>query len=50
MLWVVTPAGFENLVMAASVPAERLTPPPPDVLPPADAVEIIARFGNELVG
>jgi quercetin dioxygenase-like cupin family protein len=50
MLWIVTPAGFENLVMAASVPAERLTPPPPDVLPPADAAEIITRFGNELVG
>jgi mannose-6-phosphate isomerase-like protein (cupin superfamily) len=50
MLWVVSPGGFEKLVMAASVPAERLTPPPPDVLPPADAAEIITRFGNELVG
>lgn len=49
MLWVVTPAGFEHLVMAASVPAERMTPPPPDVLPPADAASIVARFGNEIL-
>jgi len=50
MLWVMTPAGFENLVAAASVPAERLTPPPASVAPPADAAEIVQRFGGELLG
>jgi mannose-6-phosphate isomerase-like protein (cupin superfamily) len=49
MLWVCTPAGFENLVEAASVPAEAMTPPPPDMLPPADAGEIVARYGAELL-
>lgn len=49
MLWVMTPAGFENLVAAASVPAEALTPPPPDVIPPADAADIARRFGAELL-
>jgi quercetin dioxygenase-like cupin family protein len=49
MLWVMTPAGFENLVAAASVPAEALTPPPPDVAPPADVAEIVRRFGGELL-
>lgn len=50
MLWVCTPAGFENLVEATSVPARTLTPPPPDVTPPADAAQIVARFGNEILG
>ena len=49
MLWVLTPAGFEDMIEAVSVPAETLTVPPPDVVPPADAGEIIKRFGNELL-
>lgn len=50
MLWVITPAGFENLVEALSVPAEAMTVPPPEVVPPENAAEIVARFGNELLG
>lgn len=49
MLWILTPAGFEDLVEAASVPAEALTIPPADVAPPEDAAEIVARFGNEIL-
>ena len=49
MIWVLTPSGFENLVAAASVPATEPVVPPPDVLPPADAAEIVRRFGNELL-
>jgi quercetin dioxygenase-like cupin family protein len=49
MLYLVTPGGFEALVEAMSVPAEALTPPPPDVLPPEDAPEIARRFGNEIL-
>lgn len=47
MIWVLTPSGFENLVAAASVPAREPVVPPPDVLPPADAAEIVRRFDNE---
>ncbi len=50
MLWVLTPAGFEDLIAAVSVPAAASAPPPPEVVPPADAAEIVARFGNELLG
>lgn len=50
MLWVLTPSGFEDLVAAASVPAASLTTPPEDVVPPEDAAEIVAAFGNELLG
>jgi quercetin dioxygenase-like cupin family protein len=49
MLWVLTPSGFEDLVAEASVPAESLTPPPAHVTPPADAAEIVRRYGNELL-
>jgi mannose-6-phosphate isomerase-like protein (cupin superfamily) len=49
MLWVLTPGGFEHLVEEASVPAETPTVPPPSVLPPADAAEIVLRHGNELL-
>jgi mannose-6-phosphate isomerase-like protein (cupin superfamily) len=49
MLWVLTPGGFEDLVEQASVPAERPTVPPPSVVPPADAAEIVRRYGNELL-
>jgi mannose-6-phosphate isomerase-like protein (cupin superfamily) len=49
MLWVLTPGGFEDLIEEASVPAEAPTVPPPSVLPPADAAEIVLRHGNELL-
>jgi mannose-6-phosphate isomerase-like protein (cupin superfamily) len=49
MIWVLTPGGFEGLIEATSVPAEAATVPPASVLPPADAAEIVLRFGNELL-
>ncbi len=49
MLWVCTPAGFENLVEAVSVPAEAMTVPPPEVVPPDNAAEIVTRYGNEIL-
>jgi quercetin dioxygenase-like cupin family protein len=49
MIWVLTPGGFEDFVHEASVPAERLTPPPPEVGPPADIAEIVLRHGKELL-
>jgi mannose-6-phosphate isomerase-like protein (cupin superfamily) len=50
LLYLFAPGGFEDLIRAMSIPAEALTPPPPDVLPPADAPEVAARFGVELLG
>jgi hypothetical protein len=49
MIWVLTPGGFENLVEAASVPAEAPTVPPPSVAPPEDVAEIVRRHGNEVL-
>ena len=49
MLWVLTPGGFEDFVEEASVPAETPTVPPPSVLPPENAAEIVLRHGNELL-
>jgi mannose-6-phosphate isomerase-like protein (cupin superfamily) len=49
MLWVLTPGGFEHLIDEASVPAEAPTVPPPSILPPANAAEIVLRHGNELL-
>jgi mannose-6-phosphate isomerase-like protein (cupin superfamily) len=49
MLWVLTPAGFEDFVYDASVPAATPTVPPPTVLPPEDAAEIVLRHGKELL-
>jgi quercetin dioxygenase-like cupin family protein/ketosteroid isomerase-like protein len=49
MLWVLTPAGFENLIEAVSVPAEEMTVPPPGVVPPENAAEIVTRYGNEIL-
>ena len=49
MVWVLTPGGFEDFVEEASVPAEALTVPPPSVLPPDDIVEIVRRYGMELL-
>ena len=43
------PGGFEDLVDEASVPAEAPTTPPADVLPPANAAEIVLRNGAELL-
>jgi quercetin dioxygenase-like cupin family protein len=48
LLYIFAPGGFEELIMAMSVPAEELTPPPP-IAPPDDVVEIAARFGVELL-
>jgi mannose-6-phosphate isomerase-like protein (cupin superfamily) len=49
MIWVLTPGGFENFVEEVSVPAEAPTVPPPSVLPPENAAEIVLRHGNELL-
>jgi mannose-6-phosphate isomerase-like protein (cupin superfamily) len=49
MIWVLTPGGFEELVEAASVPAETPTVPPPSVVPPEDIAEIVRRHGNEVL-
>ena len=49
MLWVLTPGGFEDLLDAASVPAERPTVPPASVVPPANVAEIARQHGNELL-
>jgi mannose-6-phosphate isomerase-like protein (cupin superfamily) len=49
MLWVLTPGGFEGLVEEAGVPAQSPTTPPPHVLPPENAAEIVLRYGNELL-
>ena len=50
MLYLFAPGGFEELIEAMSVPAEALTPPPPEVAPPVDAAEIARRFGVDLLG
>jgi mannose-6-phosphate isomerase-like protein (cupin superfamily) len=49
MLWILTPAGFEDFVHDASVPAETLTTPPASVQPPDDIADIVRRHGNELL-
>lgn len=49
MLYLFTPSGFEEMIREMSVPAEELTPPPPDIGPPDNFVEIAARFGIELL-
>jgi hypothetical protein len=50
MLYLFAPGGFDELIEAMSVPAEALTPPPPELAPPENFVEIAARFGVELLG
>jgi quercetin dioxygenase-like cupin family protein len=50
MLYLFAPGGFEDLIEAMSVPAQALTPPPPELAPPENFVEIAARFGVELLG
>jgi mannose-6-phosphate isomerase-like protein (cupin superfamily) len=49
MLWVLTPSGFEDFIDEVSVPAERSTVPPPSVVPPENAAEIVRRHGMELL-
>jgi len=49
LLYVFAPAGLEELIPLTGVPAKTLTPPPPDVVPPDNAVEIAARFGGEIL-
>ena len=49
MIWVLTPGGFENLIEAASVPAQTPTVPPSSVLPPENVAAILRRHGNDLV-
>ena len=49
MIWVLTPSGFEDFVHEVSVPAEAPTVPPPSVVPPEDAAEIVRRHGMELL-
>jgi quercetin dioxygenase-like cupin family protein len=50
MLYLFSPGGFEELIEEMSVPAKALTPPPPEVVPPENFVEIATRFGVELLG
>lgn len=51
MLFVLTPAGFEDLVRLISVPAaERALPPAPQAPPEAENLgELIAPFGCEIL-
>jgi hypothetical protein len=49
MIWVLTPSGFEDFIDEVSVPAQAPTAPPPSVVPPADAAEIVRRHGMELL-
>ena len=52
MLFIMTPGGFEDLVIAMSEPAgSRTLPPPSEVEPDWEQVAAIARaHGNELLG
>ncbi len=49
MVWVLTPGGFEDFIEEVSVPAEAPTVPPPSVVPPENAAEIVRRHGMELL-
>jgi quercetin dioxygenase-like cupin family protein len=49
LLYLFAPGGFEELILAMSEPAKELSPPPPDIAPPDDALEIAAGFGVELL-
>lgn len=50
LLYLLSPGGFEALIREVGVPAAERTVPPADVLPPADAADIVARYGNEILG
>ena len=51
MLFLLTPGGFENLVMATSEPArQRVVPPPPTEMPDFARInEITKRYGGEIL-
>jgi hypothetical protein len=49
MIWVLTPGGFEDFIEEVSVPAEAATVPPPSVVPPENAADIVLRHGKELL-
>jgi len=51
MLFILTPGGFEDLVMATSEPAQsRTVPPPPEEMPDmAQLQAIVAKFGGEIL-
>jgi hypothetical protein len=49
MLYLFWPAGFERFVEEVGVPAQAITPPPADVVPPENAPEIMGRYALELV-
>ena len=52
MLFILTPGGFEEMVIAMSEPAaSRTLPPPSDAAPDLERIAAIARaYGNELLG
>ena len=55
LLFVLSPAGFENLVREMGEPARSLSIPPPPEEPPDEAemgrlMEIAARYGGEMLG
>jgi quercetin dioxygenase-like cupin family protein len=51
VLFILTPGGFEGLIMATSEPAQaRTVPPPSDEMPDiARLQEIVAKFGGEIL-
>src|SRR5688572_17696768 len=49
MIWVLVPGSFEDFIEEVSVPAEAPTVPPPSVVPPENAAEIVLRHGMELL-
>ncbi len=49
LLYLFAPSGFEGLIREMSVPAQALVPPPPEVTPPANALEVAAKYGVELL-
>ncbi len=49
MMWVLTSGGFEDFIEEVSVPAEAPTVPPPSIVPPENAAEIVLRHGMELL-
>jgi quercetin dioxygenase-like cupin family protein len=51
VLFILTPGGFENLIMATSAPAPaRTVPPPSDEVPDFARLSVVlAKFGGEIV-
>ena len=51
VLFILTPGGFERLIMATSAPAQaRTVPPPSDEMPDiARLQKIVAQFGGEIL-